>query len=439
MRIRKSTLWLVALALLLSVYAVNLSFRLDRELAPAALDLLIIFAILAAAYLKYRNVLNPITLLAPLLFAHFFYTYRLSARQEDLSLSVEASYYLFILFYIAGCLVPLRVRDDPTFSPAGTVRSLANSILVVAILISLIEAYLNGGFPLVLLLRGSATIYGDLRFVPVAHYVVMLTALIPAMYYYASRTDPARRRHFLMGSLLVAGVLLNTLSRQVMIFALLSFAIVYARLNRIDQTTFFLRAGGIVALFFLVFGALRTSTLSDLQLVDYLKAASGVPLELDVNTTEVTYNLYTSMNLGTLNQIHESNKELFWGAYTFRPLVELLRLDANLGVAVPEDLDTFKILGTILADPYLDFGLAGVAIFGFAYGALGMVTYKLSSRRSNLGHTLMWATFAFAMVMGVFANFFNVLFTWLCFGFCAALSGQFSIFPKRVGAPAARG
>jgi oligosaccharide repeat unit polymerase len=186
-------------------------------------------------------------------------------------------------------------------------------------------------------------------------------------------------------------------------------------------------------LFFLLFGALRTSTDQDLQLVDYLKAFSDVPEDLDVNTIEVTYNLYTSMNLGTLNRIHESNDELFWGAYTFRPLAELLRLDTALGIVVPEELDTVRLLGTILADPYLDYGLAGICVFALIYGALGMLTYKLASRRANLAYTLLWATFSFAMVMAVFANFFNVLFTWLCFGYSALLLLRFSSATTRHG------
>jgi oligosaccharide repeat unit polymerase len=433
MPIKKSTVLLVVLALALSAYAVTLAHRLDRDLAPPALDLAVTFLVLTMAYLEYRNVLNPISLLAPLLLAHFFYTYQLSLRQDELSFSVEASYYLFIGFYIAGCLIPLKVQHGPSdFMRAKFVRKLATWTVVAAIVVVLGEAILNGGFPLALLFAGNADVYGELRFIPVAHYAVMLTALVPAMYYYAYKTGNASRTQALLGSAVVAMILLNTLSRQVMIFALIAFAITYARLNRINQTAFFLKAGAVIGAFFLLFGAVRTATDDELQLVEYLKAFSDVPEHVDVNTAEVTFNLYTSMNLGTLNEIHEGSDKLFWGLYTFRPLVELLRLDEGLDIAVPEDLDTFRLLGTILADPYLDFGLPGVALFGLMYGLLGMLLYKLSSRNTNPGYTLMWATFSFAMLMAVFANFFNVLFTWLCFGYCALLSRHISRLERRI-------
>ncbi len=432
MIVKKSSLLLIALTALAVLYCADLSRRIDHQSIRVAVDLAFALTILAIGHIKFASIMNPVTLLAPFLFSHVFYGFQLSLRQEPLQPTVEISYYFFIVFYLLGCLVPIRVEHEHTTTPPRYARTVAHWTVALAFAVLLTEAHLNNGFPLYTLLIDRINIYNSMRFVPIAHYLIMLTALVPAVYYYVYKNGGCKPGTLIIWSLVVAFILLNTLSRQIMIFGFIAFALTYARLNPAYATSFLLRAGVVMALFFISFGVIRMMVgTADMTVLDYLKEVSEVPVDLDVNSIEVTYNLYTSLNLATLNQIHTRVDEIAWGTYTLRPIIDVLKLDHVFHIGAAERLDTFAMLGTILADPYLDFGLAGVPLVGLLYGILGMYLYKLSSRRLNLGYMLMWSTFVFVMVMAVFANFFNAFFVWLCFGYSLLFLRQIALFPRR--------
>jgi oligosaccharide repeat unit polymerase len=202
-----------------------------------------------------------------------------------------------------------------------------------------------------------------------------------------------------------------------MIFSVVAFYLTYSRLSNVNEIRLFAIIVGFASVLFLGMGELRIGAInSSISTLEYLKIYSDVAEALPVNTFEVTFNLYTSLNFNTFNNIVHELDSIYFGAYTFRPILDITKINNIFGTGIPESRDTVKMLATIIADPYLDLGLLGVFIFAFSYGIFGSYSYSAYKTRANAAYILLWATFAFVMVMAVFTNFFNLFFIWLCIG-----------------------
>lgn len=272
-----------------------------------------------------------------------------------------------------------------------------------------------GGLPLYIIAIEKIDIYNEMKFVPIAHYFVMLSALLPAIFYYLYRLRLISRWWFAAQTIIAIFILLNTLSRQLIILAFISFFITFVRVNRVNEKRVLLFAALASGLLFFGIGELRINAIDlNNSSLDYLKVFSDVPLDLSVNTFDVTFNLYTSLNLDTLNTVAQNNPTPYLGAYTIRPIIDIFHLNGEIFPFISESNDTFKILATAIADPLLDFGLAGVCLFGFLYGWLGKNLFIRFIQEESLADCLLWSSFVYCMLMSVFANFFNVLFFWIC-------------------------
>lgn len=148
--------------------------------------------------------------------------------------------------------------------------------------------------------------------------------------------------------------------------------------------------------------------------VTFMKAYSDVPTNLNVNMFDITYNLYTSMNFNTLNEMILNSNYYMYGLNTFKALIQLFRIDQAFGISYAEQFNTFGRLATIIGDPYLDFGYLGVSFFAFLYGIFVSFVYRKYIYNDSFGYTIAWAVVSYMMMMSVFANYFNVLFMWIC-------------------------
>lgn len=425
MNVRKSTLFLLVILTMGMWYFMRLASRLNSDLFATAINYLILACVIVVGDTRYRRLVNPISLLAPLMLAFVYYGLMISSRQDPLVPTAIAAYYIFVFAYVAGCLIPWRPRAISSADIPRYRQRVANTLLLIAFLVFSVEAALSGGFPLLTMLIYHVDSYADMKLIPIAHYFVMLTALLPAMYYYSYKDGLISRRHLILFSLCAAFILLNSLSRQLMIFGVIAFYFAYSKLNSVNEGRFVTTTVLLATCLFLGVGEFRIGAIdSSISSLDYLKAFSDVPLALPVNTFEVTYNLYTSLNFHTLSSLIHQSDSFYFGAYTFRPILELSQINSIFDSGIPEGRDTFKMLATVIADPYMDFGLPGVSVFGFVYGLLGSYAFSAYMSRRNVGHTLLWSTFAYVMVMAVFTNFFNVLFIWLCMGLCWVLVAQ---------------
>jgi oligosaccharide repeat unit polymerase len=425
MKINKSILYILCALAAGLWYFSRLAAVIKADFFTILLNYLFMAAVVVIGIVRFGRFINPISVLAPLLLAFTYYGLMISERQEPLAPMVVVSYYAFVCSYVIGCLVPYRFRSGRMQSSARYCLLVGKIVLLIALLVFLLEAFLSGGLPLLTLVVQKVDSYADMKLIPVAHYFVMLCSLLPAVFYYAYKENELSGVGAGVFSLLACFILLNSLSRQLMIFGVIAFYVTYTRLNAVNEGRLLVITGVLATVLFLGVGEFRIGAIdSSVSSLDYLKAYSAVSLTLPVNTFEVTYNLYTSMNFNTFSQILKSSDSFYFGAYTFRPFLDISQINNIFSSAIPEDRDTFKMLGTIIADPYLDFGVPGVVTFAFVYGWFGTSVFLAHVARMNIASCLLWASFSYVMVMAVFTNFFNVFFIWICFALCALLFSQ---------------
>lgn len=426
MNLKFETIAMNILVMLGFFYCIYISSLTTENFSLVALNYILICFLLYFSLNKYKLLMNPITLLLPLCLAYLYYGFMLSDRQVELRIEVQASFYLFILFYTLGTLFPLKIASQYSMSISRNKRLFADLVFVAGLITFLIESILNGGFPLLITVISRQDIYSELLFIPVLHYLVMIIAIIPSVYYYFYKYKKISKSYLYIISFVSFFVILNTLSRQLIIFGVLSYFVVYIKLNNITSTKFFLKLLLSTGILFFLVGQLRLlAQKKDISALDYLKAFSGVPERLNVNTFDVTFNLYTSLNFNTLNDFYVNAETFYYGLYTLKPVLVLLHYDEAFSFRYRPDLDGFTRLGTVISDPYLDFGIPGVILFSFFYGAILSGAFISHVKSENLGHSLIWATLSYAMVMSVFANFFNVLFIWICIIFALSFCFTF--------------
>lgn len=275
--------------------------------------------------------------------------------------------------------------------------------------------FLNGGFPFLMTLFHGINIYTEMSYIPVLHYLVMLNALFPAIFYFYYKKNVIAKSKFILFLAISSFILLNLLSRQIMILGILTFFLVYVKVNNLNVGRLLFIFVPFVAIFFLLLGTIRFQAINvEVDEVAFMKAYSDVPTDLNVNMFDITYNLYTSMNFNTLNEMILNSDDYMYGLNTFKSLIQLFRIDQAFGISYAEEFNTFGKLATIIGDPYLDFGYLGVALFAFLYGMFVSSVYRKYICSNRLGYTIAWAVVSYIMMMSVFANYFNVLFMWIC-------------------------
>ena len=397
------------------LYFIDLANKTGVSLIWVSINFILVFAYLLFGIVKFQSLVNPISIVAPLLFGFYYYQFHLSTKQTPLSTETLAIVLLFFLFYLFGCCLKLVKLNQKVILPLVPKAYIPNIFFIALFSVFIAETIMNGGFPLLITIIHKINIYSDLKTIPILHYLPMLSSLMPATYYFLFKNKIVSRKIFVLVTCISIFILLNMLSRQLMIFGLISYFFVYIRQNNIiaDKVLFkwILYTGAV----FFILGSIRYLAIGNggSELV-YMKAFSNVPAELDVNMFDVTFNLYTSMNFSTLNRfVHEAGHN-FNGLYTFKAIIEIFRADLAFDIYYPPNLDGFSALATVIADPFLDFGLIGAVLFSYVYGVLTSNAYRLYQKENNLGYSLLWAISVFLMVMSVFTNFFNTLFIWIC-------------------------
>lgn len=399
------------------LYFLDLSFKVGKEFFLIGILFLYLLFILFLSVKKFNNLLNPITLLVPFLFAIIYYQFMISQRQEELSFETNLSIFLFLFFYIAGVFVKFKKYSSDKINLVTVKRNynFVKLLFIGGIIIFLIEMFLNGGFPFLMTLFYGINIYTEMSYVPVLHYLVMLNSLFPAIFYFYYKKSVISKSQFIVFIAISSFILLNLLSRQIMILGIMTFFLVYVKVNSLNIGRLLFIFIPFVAVFFLVLGTVRFQAIDvEVDEVTFMKSYSDVPIDLDVNMFDITYNLYTSMNFNTLNEIILKSQDYMYGVNTFKSLIQLFKIDQAFGISYLDEFNTFGKLATIIGDPYLDFGYLGVAFFAFLYGVFVSFIYRKYIFSNDLGYTIAWSVVSYIMTMSVFANYFNVLFMWIC-------------------------
>ena len=370
------------------------------------------------------EIINPLSLLFPFVLSVYYYQFMFSRRQTELVFDASASILLFIVFYTITVISILFFKKS-IISKTSRPHKVESTLLMdfvfyFGVFIFLVECALTGGFPFFVALIQKVNIYEDMRYIPILHYLVMLIAIFPAIYYYLYKNQRVGPFKFVSVCAISLFVLLNIMSRQIFILAIIFMFFSYAKVNRINTNRFVLKGVLSATFLFFLLGFIRIKSIKDsVTQLDYLKAYARIPKERDVNTFDVTFNLYTSQNIATFNDIVTKASEfgMGLGKYTLQSFNKTFMYHRGFDIEYRPEMDSFTRLGTILTDPYLDFGLIGVIIFGILYGIINTFTFLKAKHSDSIRYTFFWATLCFIMIMSVFTNFYNVLFSWLVFLF----------------------
>lgn len=409
-------------------YFVAIGEKTGTNILMIILNYTVMVSFFAFGWLKFKNIINPISLLFPLFLGFFYYQFMFSSRQSTLEVSTIYCFYLFVVFYAFGTFLKFK-SFVPQFEYLTNNQLITTHfILITAICVFLFESFMNGGFPLLLAIIYKQEIYADMYALPILHYFVMLAALLPGVYYYFFKKGFIKKQFLCIATLICVFILLNTLSRQIMILGIITFFFLYVSVNKIAIDKLLFRAGGGGIFLFFIIGAIRIGSMdAEVGVADYLKLYSDISPSLDINIFDITFNLYAALNFDTLNTFIKDSPSYSYGLYTFRPIIELFKYDVAFSLFYDDKFNGFVNLATIISDPYLDFGYVGVTCMAFIYGVTVSIGYRTYLKSSNLGSSIVWSTLVYVMIMAVFANFFNILFIWICLGYGILMSGKFAI------------
>lgn len=419
--INKSKLLLCFLSIFLGFYFFSLSENIDAIFLTMT-TLLFLYSIMMLVIDE--DIVNPLSMLFPFVLGVYYYQFMLSTRQQELELNTIYALSLFIASYIIGVLFILlnkkRIVKYKINSHRVTSVLMIDVFFTFGLIVFLVECIITGGFPFFIALIHKVNVYEDMYYVPILHYFVMLTALFPSIYYSVYKSGRVSRLKLITVVLMSVFVLLNIMSRQIFILSIVLMFFTFAKVNKINTNKYIIKVAVFASSMFLLLGFVRIQSINNsVSQLDYLKAFADVPSKRDVNTFDVTYNLYTSQNLVTLNDMVYSieNAGFGYGKYLTQNFLKTFKYDQAFNIEYLSQYDSFTRLGTIVADPYLDFGLAGVIVFGFLYGFLNSICFLKSKHSDSIRYTYFWAVLCYIMLMSVFTNFYNVLFSWLVFLF----------------------
>lgn len=411
----KNLLFFVLINVLVFYYFIGLSYKVNSDLFTVIVTLITLNVIIIASFYLYRSGFNPITMLAPFALGLFYHQFNLSNRQEVFSTETICNIFLFFSFYIFGCVIfhykKLYVLDK------GDSPLRVHVFFIIGTIVFFAESFLNDGFAIIQTLQG-ANAYIEKKSIPILHYFYMLISLLPACYYFLYKKQRISNWNYLLVVSICFFMIFNALSRQLILLCIFSTFFAYINYNKLKIDKPIAKLFIFISVLFIVVGSIRYMGFGreGVSELEYMKVYSGVESDFDVNIFDVTFNLYTTQNFSTLNNIINANDgELHFGKYFLQAYLKILNVDAALDLKFSDELDSYKRLGTIIADLYLDFGFVGVIFFAFLYGIIVNFTYNQFIYSKSLSATLVFSVVFYAIFMSPFTNYFNQFFILLCF------------------------
>ncbi len=344
----------------------------------------------------------------------FYYQFNLSFLQHELLPETYIVIFVFFISYFLGCI--LLSQKKYICYDVKISYSFVNVFFILGAIVFVAEAVLNGGFSLVKTLQGSNA-YIDKTSLPIFHYFYMLLALLPSCYYYLYKNGKISKFVYFSYVTLCFFMIFDSLSRQLILLLIFSSFFTYIRFNNLSLDKQFFKLTIAIGVFFILVGSLRYlgGGTSDVDELEFMKAYANINKGFDVNIFDITFNLYTSTNFTTLNDmILLNNDHLHLGKYLFQAYIKIFKYNEAFDIQYNPLLDSYSLLGTIIADLYLDFGIVGVAILSFTYGLLANYSYKSYINSKSLSSCLLISVVFYSLFMSPFTNYFNQLFILLC-------------------------
>jgi len=366
----------------------------------------------------YRQLINPYSLYAAFIYIYGYSFLNISDRQFEYTFSFTLICLLSIFSFLLGCIFVGKLKTisfSNIFPKLNDRFSLlfTHGLIVISTLVFVSEIKQLGYLPL--LNVSNLDVYSDLSSnnVTPMHNFIVLCALLPTIYYIHYKRGVIRGSLLLVLTLWCGFILLNYLSRQIIILSLLSFVSAINYYNRISIAKMLLYLG-VFAIGFVALGSLRSSSNVEEDANAFLKVYGGI--DKPTNIAETYLSLYGAVNFSQGDIIVKTAQKdhfMAMGKYTFRPVIASLPFDKN--TVYPVKYSSYDLLGTYLTDPYLDFGWIGVITLNFLYGAFSMNSFKKYLNKMSEYVILEWTLVAFCILMAAFTNYVNTFFVFFLF------------------------
>lgn len=373
-------------------------------------------SILFVSFKFYNSAINPISIYIPFLILLSYSFIQLSNLQVGYSIKSILVILFSVISYILSSMskISLKGGSKRKFLSKKSRRFLLFLLTLGALLTFLLESRRIGYIPILHLTNKN--VYSDMNenVIPLIHYFITLLAFLPAWIYILYKQSIVTKRESNILILIILFILLNYLSRQILLLLFLCSFGAYMFYNKINKKVIF-RFIGALAVIFILITIIRFQTIeTSVPIAEYYRIVAGID-NPKVSFTEAFLVEYSTKRFVVFNNVinyADNIKFLGLGQYTLKPIMSLLFLD-NLGFTsnVPE-LNTENLVTTYMADPYLDFRIIGVILINALYGLLSITFYKKIKRGEEDGIVGFWII-TFCLIMGVFINFFNTMLIWL--------------------------
>lgn len=403
---------------LFNIYFYDRYNELKIDAGNISRSLLVIdFSIFIAvgAIVKFKSILNPITIYSVFIF-FLGYSYIPISNNQNIRYYwlTEVIFFLSIASFLLGCSLHYkRIELKILKLPSSLLKYFFLSTIVAGVFVFSLEVMKIGYMP-VLNLGNGLDVYSETNesLIPFGHYLVLFMSLTPAIGFTFWKLERINLLMFIF--VLVTGffIIINFLSRQTIMLLFISLFFAYTYFNKISNLKILLMGFFVISMFVFV-GNLRADS-SDLEIVnDGLKSYANI--DRDVTLGETYISLYSSQNFTTFDKLVMKtvfNERFTFGLYTFKPLISLFFLDRLNVVNYDVQYDGFMNLGTYMIEPFSDFYIIGVILFNTLIGFLAMNTYKSFYYKLNTSSIVNYSLIVYCMIMSPFTNFYLNFFIW---------------------------
>lgn len=412
--IKQLFICLVIGSLLVNRY-INIGIAHDQVMYFAIYFCYATFALILSG-LRFKGIINPISIFVPFLYLLSYSFLRLSAEQVNYSgrtfFIINSSIVLYLLF--ASLNYPSKPVKLLSLNNSFK-RKLLYFIAFMAFLTFIVECLVFGYIPILNLTNSD--VYGETneKLVPFLHYFILLNPLLPTWAYIYKKERIISKKDFRLILFLSVFILLNYLSKQLYLLFGLSLFVAYTFYNNLNVRSL-VKALATMLLILGLVGFLRLDSDLNMSANQFYRTIAGIDNE-EVSITEAVFVEYSSKRFSVLDQmITYSDKISFlgYGMYTFRPLTSFLLLEKMGYIQRIGELNSERRVGTFLIDPYLDFGIFGVIIMNAFYGYIA-VRYYNQFRKKYPEAAVKFTIIIFCILMGMFVNYFNSMLIWLGF------------------------
>jgi oligosaccharide repeat unit polymerase len=278
----------------------------------------------------------------------------------------------------------------------------------VWLFMSLVEIVVSGGVPIVWLITHNSKTYLDFGITSL-HGLVNSLLLSVAISRFALFLITGKKKHLLVPTFAVAWFVI-AITRNLMIVALLEFAMVFLQMRPIRKATLLKFVAGFLCLVF-AFGVIGDFRQGSSDAIRFLAQPtdqypewlpSGILWAYIYITTPINNLIYT------MHTTHPVDSLLFPNTVStlFPTVIRLVIYGNQLGDAESGQLvDSAFNVSTAYIGPYQDYGLVGIALMStFAAMLCGFFWY-----RRNLQSILMFAVVTQCLILTLFFNHFFTL------------------------------